>query len=279
VVPNVSTTQIQQLQSAGDAAGLCIRLLGPIAAMNEGRPVVIASKKARALLGYLALREGTEIARNILTGLLWGDRSDNQARASLRQTLSELRSALGRSAQDSIIASKETITWTRGSAWIDASVLQASAGSANEDVLRESAKLIGGELMEGLAVGEAGFEQWLAAERERFRLIACKIFAQLMERGEHSGRFEEALAYGLKLLSLDPLQEHVHRALMRIYASQGRHDAALAQYERCRRELSDQLGVKPEHDRGTRPSDTCKPPRHTSKAADFAVTKTGDTQS
>jgi adenylate cyclase len=33
---------------------------------------------------------------------------------------------------------------------------------------------------------------------------------------------------------------------MRLYAAQGRHDAALAQYERCRRELSSQLGVQPE---------------------------------
>jgi hypothetical protein len=57
---------------------------------------------------------------------------------------------------------------------------------------------------------------------------------------------EEALARGLKLLAFDPLQEHVHRTLMRIYAAQGRHDAALAQYERCRHELSAQLGVAPQ---------------------------------
>src|SRR5947207_3461112 len=100
--------------------------------------------------------------------------------------------------------------------------------------------------MEGLALGESGFEQWLTAERERFRLFACGIHARLMERAERDGRLEEALAYGLKLLSLDPLQEHVHRGLMRLYAAQGRYDAALAQYERCRRELSSQLGVQPE---------------------------------
>jgi adenylate cyclase len=67
-----------------------------------------------------------------------------------------------------------------------------------------------------------------------------------MERAEHDGRLEEALTHGLKLLLVDPLQEHVHRALMRLYAAQGRHDAALAQYERCRRELSTQLRVQPE---------------------------------
>jgi TolB-like protein len=69
-----------------------------------------------------------------------------------------------------------------------------------------------------------------------------------MKAAEQSGRLDEALAHGLKQLSLDPLQEHVHRALMRIYAVQGRHDAALTQYERCRRELSSQLGVTPERE-------------------------------
>ena len=67
-----------------------------------------------------------------------------------------------------------------------------------------------------------------------------------MECAEQHGRYEEALTHGLKLLSFDPLQERVHRALMRLYAAQGRLDAALAQYERCRRELSNQLGVRPE---------------------------------
>ena len=102
--------------------------------------------------------------------------------------------------------------------------------------------------MEGLSLEESGFEDWLRTERERFRLLACGIHARLMEHAERSGRVEEALTSGLKLLSLDPLQEHVHRGLMRLYALQGRHDAALAQYERCRRELSSQLGVSPAPD-------------------------------
>ena len=67
-----------------------------------------------------------------------------------------------------------------------------------------------------------------------------------MDSAEQGGRLEEALTYGLKLLALDPMQEHVHRALMRLYAAQGRHDAALSQYERCRHELLQQLGVRPD---------------------------------
>jgi len=246
VMSNVKTSQVRQLRSVGGAVGLRVRLLGPVTVTLDGQPVAIAAKKARAMLGYLVLREGSEVARGVLTGLLWGERSEDQARASLRQTLSELKSALGETASSSILASKEAVAWARGSAWIDARLVGSAGGSMDDAALREAAELAGGELMEGLSVGEGGFEQWLTVERERFRLLACGIHARLMERAEQSGRFEEALAHGLKLLSFDPLQEQMQRKLMRLYSAQGRYDAALAQYEKCRRELSNQLGVVPQ---------------------------------
>jgi len=245
-VANVSATQNRQLQSADPGGALRIRLLGPVEVSIDGEPVKLASKRVRALLGYLVLREGTEVSRGVLTGLLWGERGENQARASLRQTLSELRGALAGSPENPIRASKEAIAWEKEVAWVDAKVLEAALGSTDDLALAQTAPLLRGDLMEGLSVGEAAFEQWLAGERERFRLLACGIHSRLMKRAEQEGQVEEALAHGLKLLSIDPLQEHVHRALMRFYAAQGRHDAALAQYERCRRELSEQLGVKPE---------------------------------
>src|SRR5262245_55951100 len=157
--------------SAARAASLRVCLLGPMVITNDGKPIVIPSKKGRAMIGYLVLREGTEVARTSLTGLLWGDRSEDQARASLRQTLSELRDALTNPAQRSIVATKDTNTWAPGSAWVDAKVLEAVANSENEDALGEATELIGGDLMEGLSVGAAQYEEWLASERERFRLI------------------------------------------------------------------------------------------------------------
>jgi len=84
VVTNVKTAQVRQLRSAEGAGGLRIRLLGPVTILVGGKPVAVAAKKARALLGYLALREGAEVPRSTLTGLLWGERSEEQARASLR---------------------------------------------------------------------------------------------------------------------------------------------------------------------------------------------------
>src|SRR5215468_8299283 len=145
MVANVKASQVRQLRSAEGAAGLHVRLLGPVAVANDGKPVAIPAKKARALLGYLALRQGAEIPRSVLTGLLWGERSEEQARGSLRQTLSELRAALSGSAQQPIIATKETVAWQAGCAWIDAKVLETAAGCADHDALRDAAELIGGE--------------------------------------------------------------------------------------------------------------------------------------
>lgn len=248
---NVNKTQNRQLQASESRAGLRICLLGPVAIEIDGTPVVIASKKARALLGYLVQRGGTDVARSTITGLLWSERGEEQARASLRQTLSELRAAFTKSNRQPINASNESVTWTTGSAWIDIKELESAAGSDDDEALREAALLIRGEFMEGLSVDEAAFEHWLAGERERFRQLACTIHSRLMDRAERSGDIEEALNHGLKLISFDPLQEEVHRALMRLYAAQGRNDAALAQYERCKRELLSQLGVQPESETET----------------------------
>jgi hypothetical protein len=82
--------------------------------------------------------------------------------------------------------SAEAISWAPGSAWIDAYVVGLPASSENAATLRDAAALIGGELMEGLSIEEAGFEQWLAAERERFRLFTGRIYARLLEQSELS---------------------------------------------------------------------------------------------
>src|SRR5262249_25855507 len=52
----------------------------------------------------------------------------------------------------------------------------------------------------------------------------------------------------IRLIALDPLQESVHRTLMRLYARLGRRAAALRQYQLCVSVLQRELGVEPEAD-------------------------------
>src|ERR1700730_7214046 len=60
---------------------------------DSGADMTPASRKTRALLGYLCA-VGKPVGRERLASLLWGDRGDEQARASLRQAIYELRSML-----------------------------------------------------------------------------------------------------------------------------------------------------------------------------------------
>jgi TolB-like protein/two-component SAPR family response regulator len=246
VMSNVKKTQNRQLQATVVADSLRICLLGPVSVEIDGKPVVIASKRARALLAYLVRRQGAEAGRGVLTGLLWGDRSEAQARASLRQALSELRAALTDASPLPLSANNESVTWTPGSTWVDTEELEKALASTGIDALRNTVKLVRGEFMEGFALDEPAFDQWLATEREHFHQLTYATHFRLIEQAEADGEFDAAINYGLKLVSLNPLGEQAHRALMRLYAAQGRPDAALAQYERCKGELANQLGLKPE---------------------------------
>src|SRR4030095_9567360 len=57
---------------------------------------------------------------------------------------------------------------------------------------------------------------------------------------------EAAVQTGLRLLALDPLQDSVHRTLMRIYAQLGRRRVGVRQYQLCVDALKRELGVEPE---------------------------------
>ena len=66
-----------------------LALLGGLRLQTDpGEPVPLSTKKAGALLAYLALHPGQAQARAKLATLLWGDHSEVQARESLRQALS-----------------------------------------------------------------------------------------------------------------------------------------------------------------------------------------------
>ena len=57
--------------------------------------------------------------------------------------------------------------------------------------------------------------------------------AGLLREQLHAARPEPAIQTALRLLSMDPLQEAVHRDLMTLLPRQGRRAAALQQYQVC----------------------------------------------
>lgn len=103
-----------------------IHLLGTMRATSFlGSDILLRGKKAQALLGYLALAPGKRASRSRVAAMLWDNVPDDQARASLRQALREIFSAMGSLADEMISADRETITLNANLCWIDAAAIFA----------------------------------------------------------------------------------------------------------------------------------------------------------
>jgi DNA-binding SARP family transcriptional activator len=85
-----------------------VRLEGGLGLRVDGAEVAPpASKRARAVLAYLALSPGLH-SRARLAARFWPDVLDESARASLRVALTELRQALGPTAGH-VVATRDTV--------------------------------------------------------------------------------------------------------------------------------------------------------------------------
>ena len=224
---------------------LTLSLLGGFRARLDDRSLTL-SKKAQALLAHLALSPGQTEPRARLAGLLWGDRADEQARNSLRQTLFELRRVLGPAGEGCLIADHERVALDPINLSVDVLELERAIGEDTLAALERAAALYAGELLAGLMVKDPAFESWLAGERERVHELGLRVLGSLLARQTAAGLPERAIETALRLLAIDPLQETVHRALMRLYAAQGRGAAALRRYQVCVEALWRELRVEPE---------------------------------
>ncbi len=215
--------------------------------IDPGSAVPLASRKGQALLAYLALRRGQPQTRDKLAALLWGETPEDQARNSLRQTLFTLRRALGE-VPDWLVAEGETLAVNPQVVWVDALAFEEAAQAGTPEQLARAAALYTGDLLEGVNLREMAFEDWLVVERERYRELAYDVLTRLLKHQASTGETEAAILTAGRLLGLDPLQEAVHRMLMRLYVRQGRRGAAQRQYQLCadlvRRELGGE--VEPE---------------------------------
>jgi DNA-binding SARP family transcriptional activator len=228
-------------------AGVNLKVLGGFEVRIEsGSSLTLPTRKTRALLAYLALSAGAGQPRDKLTALLWGDSGDRQARQSLRQALFALRRSLAPAGAGEILVEGERVALDPAAVEVDAALFERHVRAGTPETLEHAMALYRGDLLEGLLVREAGFEEWLVAERERLRELAQEALARLVALHDRRGDLDLAIRAGQRLIALDPLQEPAHRALMRLYARDGRRGAALRQYQTCLDVLQRELGTEPE---------------------------------
>ena len=162
-------------------ARLTLTLLGGFRAhLDPGALLAIQTRKAQALIAYLAMPLGAVHSRDKLASLLWGNTMETTARTSLRQTLHGLGRNLQGAHDHPLRMDGDTVSLDPSSVAVDVGEFEQQVAQGTPEALAVAATLYQGALLEGIAVQEPRFEEWLLRERERLHEVALKALAQLL---------------------------------------------------------------------------------------------------
>jgi DNA-binding SARP family transcriptional activator/tetratricopeptide (TPR) repeat protein len=207
--------------------------------------IVISSKKARALLAYLAMQEPMRVHRERLATLFWPDRIDQQARQNLRQCLASLRRDLARRADELLAIDGETIA-IRDVLTVDARQLREFSDTDSAVTLDDAAALCRGQFLSDLAMEGEEFCNWATSERAQFDAAAGLILSESASRADAAGDAGRALQAASRLIAIDPFREDWQRLSLKISARHVGRDQALVQARRFIDLLRKELDVEPE---------------------------------
>ncbi|MFZ0626279.1 MAG: tetratricopeptide repeat protein [Acidimicrobiia bacterium] len=232
---------------------LDIRLLGSPEVEVAGRDLVVDTRKAVALLAYLAV-EG-RVTRDTLASLFWAESSTDKARASLRRTLSALRSGLG---PDHVIADRDSVRLDYVDSCDVVSFQADLEATVHHDhpaaeVCPDCIPLLVGatdryrsDFLQGFFVrGAPDFEDWARNVAEGLRMKAGDAFHRLATAFAAAGDYGGAISAVARWVDLDPLHEPAYRQLMLLNAWTGDRPGAIEAYNQCVGVLDRELGVAP----------------------------------
>jgi DNA-binding SARP family transcriptional activator len=225
---------------------IALSFLGPFSArLESGAVVAVPTRKAQALLAYLACSRVESHSRDYLATIFWGDLPECHTRHSLRQTLYVLRLALASHAP-SVLCGDSTSVWLdRSQIVVDVLDFERLITTGTQSSLEHASALYKGPFLAGIVGGVLEFEDWLRTERDRLQELAIRACGKLAEMQHDAGMIERAIGSAQRVLGIDPTEESAHRMLMRLHVAEGRPAAARRQYERCARMLHRELGVEP----------------------------------
>lgn len=230
-------------------AVLALDLFGDFRMLSDaGALITISAKKSQAMLAYLGAKPAHMVSRDKMASLLWSSTAPEQARQSLRQTLSTLRKELSNISPDKklLVEEGDFLTLDPTNVQVDTAQFESCVGQNTLESLTRACQLYHGDFLDGFEIDEEKFDQWVIAERDRLHRMALKVHATLVEMHSRDGRLDDAIAVAQASLRIDPLQESMHRTLMKLYVQSGDLTNALQQFDACAKIIRRELSVEPD---------------------------------
>jgi predicted ATPase/DNA-binding SARP family transcriptional activator len=226
-----------------------IGVLGPLQLLgDDGAPVVLRSWRRRLLLAVLVAGRGHAVPIDVLAESLWLDGLPINPGAALQSQVSRLRRQLG-PAGGWIETAASGYRFVGPAARLDRArfeqLLDRARGAGGEpavalDVLDEALGL-----WRGRAFGDLADRPAVAGEAMHLEELRAEAAEQRAELLLELGRAAEAASAMRSLAGEQVFCERPVAILMRALAQDGRHAAALEEFDRFRRVLDDELGLVP----------------------------------
>lgn len=225
--------------------------------------VVPVMHSAQRLVAFVAVRD-RPVRRELVSGTLWPDSSERRAHSSLRSALWRVPSPQGRA----VIQASNTHVWLDDGVEVDflETIRRAEAYCHAPGALEPDASW---REPSPLDVDTCGFEDdllpdwyedWVIAERERFRQLRLHALERACEMLTRRGRYASALRVGLSAVSCEPLRESAHRQVIKVHLGEGNVVEAIRQYRSYAALIDAELGVEPSESMRELIREAC--PRH-----------------
>lgn len=232
-----------------------IQLLGGLQATQGERTVGrFRTRKAGALLAYLAYHRDRPHSRELLVELLWPGSDPTEGRMRLSTELTSLRRLLAPEDQPDfpvLLADRAAVQLNPDLFAVDVEkfeemleTAQIGRGPEAGEQLARAVELYQGELLPGYC------EDWIFPERQRLAGLYLRAMGQLITHLERAGEHHQALQRAWEAVKADPLEEEGYRHLIRLLAASGQPAGALRQFEHLSRRLAEALGAAPEFEIG-----------------------------
>ncbi len=210
--------------------------------LRSGDSVVRVAFSAQRLMAFVALQDRA-VRRLHASGMLWSDAPEQRANSSLRSALWRTPSPHGRP----LIEASSTHLWLNPAVQVDFHevVSRAALLLGREDGLQATDDVSGQLRQFGDDLLPDWYEDWLLAERERFRQLRLHALEAICHRLTNVGRYALALEAGLAAVASEPLRESAQRQVIRVHLREGNAAEALRQYQGYARLLANELGARP----------------------------------
>jgi DNA-binding SARP family transcriptional activator len=222
-------------------AVLRLQLLGKFGLFTASRRPVPVGASCQRLLALVALNDG-QVGRRRVSGLLWPDVTAERANANLRSVLWRLQ-------QSSVHVLKPSSADLRLATCVDVD-LQRLVTVARRLIdlsapigLDQLSAALRSNLYEDLLPDMD--DDWLIAERTRYRQLRLHTLEALSERLIEVRWFGAAVDAGLAAVRADPFRESAHKTLIRAYLAEGNQNDAYEQFRVYESTLRKELGLEP----------------------------------